>query len=105
LDVANNLVNVNYGALGSPYTALALQVNSVVITQSTAVPYRTVGIYDTVSNLDGTTPGGTTVRLGYASPGDTMLRGHVDSSDILNILSAGKYGIGPSSAQCPVGPR
>ena len=99
LDVTNNLVNVNYGVATSPYGALAAQVNSGVITQSTGVPYRTVGIYDTASNLDGTTPGGTTVRLGYASPGDTMLRGIVNSSDIINILSAGKYGIGPSNAR------
>jgi hypothetical protein len=99
LDVTNNLVNVNYGAVASPYIPLAAQVNSGVITQSSAVPYRTVGIYDTALNLDGLTPGGTTVRLGYASPGDTMLRGKVDSSDILNILSAGKYGIGPSNAR------
>jgi fibronectin-binding autotransporter adhesin len=99
LDVMNNLVNVNYGAAASPYSALAAQVNSGVIAQSTTTPYRAVGLYDTATNLDGTTPGGTTVRLGYASPGDTMLRGHVDSSDILNILSAGKYGIGPSSAR------
>ncbi len=99
LDVTNNLVNVNYGAAASPYSALATQVNSGVITQSTGVSYRTVGIYDTASNLDGTTPGGKTVRLGYASPGDTMLRGKADSSDIINILSAGKFGVGSSNAR------
>ena len=58
-----------------------------------------MGIYDTALDLNGTTPGGTTVRVGYACPGDTMLRGYVDSSDIINILSAGKYNTGPSNAR------
>ena len=37
--------------------------------------------------------------MGYACPGDTMLRGLVNSRDIGNILAAGKYGIGPSNAR------
>jgi hypothetical protein len=99
LDVTNNLVNVNYGMAASPYNALRQNVASGVITETTSAANRTVGIYDTAMNLDGTTPGGTTVRLGYACPGDTMLRGKVDSSDIVNILSAGHYNIGPSNAR------
>ncbi|MGA2030972.1 MAG: autotransporter-associated beta strand repeat-containing protein [Thermoguttaceae bacterium] len=100
VDVKNNLINVNYGnSQSSPYVALAGNVNSGAVTQTAAASNRTVGIYDTALNLDGTTPGGTTVRLGYACPGDTMLRGQVTSSDIINILSAGKYNIGPSNAR------
>jgi fibronectin-binding autotransporter adhesin len=99
VDLKNNLINVNYGTSASPYAALAANVNSGAIYQSTGAPDRTVGIYDTALNLDGATPGGRTVRVGYAAPGDTMLRGHVDSSDIINLLAAGKYGVGPSNAR------
>jgi hypothetical protein len=99
VDVKNNLVNVNYGSSASPYAALAASVNSGAIYQSTGAPDRTVGIYDTALNLDGSTPGGRTVRMGYAAPGDSMLRGYVDSSDIINILASGKYDAGPSGAR------
>jgi hypothetical protein len=89
LDVKNNLVSVNYGTGASPYTALAQAVNSGAIIQSTGLANRTVGIYDN----------GSSVLVGYACPGDSMLRGKVDSRDIGRVLAAGKYGIGPSNAR------
>jgi autotransporter-associated beta strand protein len=89
LDVSNNLVRVNYGTGPSPYSDLAAAVNSGVITQSTSDPDRTVGIYDS----------GSSILVGYACPGDSMLRGRVNSQDIGRMLSAGKYGIGPSNAR------
>jgi autotransporter-associated beta strand protein len=89
LDVKNNLVVVNYGTNSSPYADLAAAVNSGYIVQSTGEANRTVGIYDN----------GSAVLVGYACPGDTMLRGLVNSKDIGRILSAGKYGIGPSNAR------
>jgi hypothetical protein len=89
LDVKNNLISVNYGTGASPYTALAQAVNSGAIIQNTGLANRTVGIYDN----------GSSVLVGYTCPGDSMLRGKVDSRDIGRVLAAGKYGIGPSNAR------
>jgi autotransporter-associated beta strand protein len=89
VDVTNNLIRVNYAPQRSPYADLAQAVNTGAITQSTGLPNRTVGIYDN----------GSSVLVGYACPGDSMLRGKVDSRDIGRVLAAGKYGIGPSNAR------
>jgi hypothetical protein len=89
LDLMNNLLSVNYGMPPSPYSALAQAVNSGAITQGSGISNRTVGIYDN----------GSSVLVGYAAPGDSMMRGKVDSRDIGRILAAGKYGIGPSNAR------
>jgi hypothetical protein len=89
LDVTNNLVKVNYGPGPSPYADLAAAVNRGAIVQGTGRPDRAVGIFDN----------GATVLVGYAAPGDTMMRGRVNPQDIGRILAAGKYGIGPSNAR------
>ena len=74
------------------------------ITQSDgSVPYRTVGIYDTALDLDGTTPGGTTVRLGYACSG----RYHAERKRGFERHPQHPFGrqVRRRPFQCPVGPR
>jgi hypothetical protein len=92
LDLMNNRLDVKYGDGPTPFGELAEAVRRKAIIQGTGRADRTVGIHDT-----GGGPAGGIVRIGYAAPGDTLMRGQVDSQDIINILSSGKYNAGPSA--------